>query len=155
LANALFQTACRFDELIQLSWADCQRVGEEIVALRIKGKGSIFQDVPVPERLSAALLEWKRVQEKYKGRESFAPEGSTSRGRSLCLPGIRGLHSPTGRSTFGCGLLAECLGLTVVTGQLNGCVISELDALTTARPDRVDQSVALRTFHLEVGHGRP
>jgi integrase len=38
LANALFQTACRFDELIQLSWADCQRVGEEIVALRIKGK---------------------------------------------------------------------------------------------------------------------
>ena len=25
LANALFQTACRFDELIQLTWADCQR----------------------------------------------------------------------------------------------------------------------------------
>ena len=24
LANALFQTACRFDELIQLTWADCQ-----------------------------------------------------------------------------------------------------------------------------------
>ena len=45
LANALFQTACRFDELIQLAWADCQRVGEEIVALRIKGKGSVFQDV--------------------------------------------------------------------------------------------------------------
>ena len=38
----------------------CQRVGEEIVALRIKGKGSVFQDVPVPERLSQALLEWER-----------------------------------------------------------------------------------------------
>ena len=28
LANALFQTACRFEELIQLTWSDCQRVGE-------------------------------------------------------------------------------------------------------------------------------
>jgi hypothetical protein len=26
LANALFQTACRFDELIQLTWEDCQAV---------------------------------------------------------------------------------------------------------------------------------
>jgi integrase len=28
LANALFQTACRFDELIQLKWSDCQTVGK-------------------------------------------------------------------------------------------------------------------------------
>ena len=27
LANTLFQTACRFDELIRLNWSDCQRVG--------------------------------------------------------------------------------------------------------------------------------
>ena len=26
LANALFQTACRLEELIQLTWSDCQRV---------------------------------------------------------------------------------------------------------------------------------
>jgi hypothetical protein len=45
LANALFQTACRFEELIQLTWADCQRVGEQIAALCIKR--SVFQDVPV------------------------------------------------------------------------------------------------------------
>ena len=45
LTNTLFQSACRFEELIQLTWSDCQRVGEEIVALRIKGKGSVFQDV--------------------------------------------------------------------------------------------------------------
>jgi hypothetical protein len=31
--------------------------GKEIVALRIKGKGSVFQDVPVAGALSAALLE--------------------------------------------------------------------------------------------------
>jgi integrase len=54
LANALFQTACRFDELIQLTWSDCQRVGEDIVALRIRGKGSVFQDVPVTGALSQA-----------------------------------------------------------------------------------------------------
>ena len=40
LANALFQTACRFDELIQLRWGDCQAVGKEILALRIKGRGA-------------------------------------------------------------------------------------------------------------------
>jgi integrase len=65
LANALFQTACRFDELIQLTWSDCQAVGKEIVALRIKGKGSVFQDVPVTGALSAALLEWKEIQEGF------------------------------------------------------------------------------------------
>ena len=31
LANALFQTACWFDELIQLKWENCQAVGKEIV----------------------------------------------------------------------------------------------------------------------------
>lgn len=43
LANALFQTAGRLDELTQLGWSDCQRVGEKIVALRIKGKGACFR----------------------------------------------------------------------------------------------------------------
>ena len=57
LANALFQTACRFDELSQLTWADCQTVGKEIMALRIRGKGSVFQDVPVTGALSAGLLK--------------------------------------------------------------------------------------------------
>ena len=57
LANALFQTACRFDELIQLTWAGCQRVGEEIVALRIKGKMfSGFQLVFLYELLTWQLL---------------------------------------------------------------------------------------------------
>jgi hypothetical protein len=50
-------------------------VGEEIVALRIKGKGSVFQDVPVSGRLSAALLEWKNIQEGFKGRRILAPGG--------------------------------------------------------------------------------
>ena len=59
LGQRPFQTACRFMSLIQLEWSDFQAVGEEIVALRIKGKGSVFQDVPVPGSLSAALLEWK------------------------------------------------------------------------------------------------
>ena len=102
LANALFQTACRFDELIQLAWADCQAVGKEIVALRIKGKGSVFQDVPVTSALSAALLEWEDIQEKFKGRRILAPAGSPSRLRSLCLRDTRDCHFPTARSICDC-----------------------------------------------------
>ena len=99
LANALFQTACRFDELIQLTWSNCQRVGKEIVALRIKGKGSVFQDVPVPARLSAALLDWKALQEGFKGRRILAPGGITFAasqfvfcrifGRAVFQPGVQ------------------------------------------------------------------
>jgi integrase len=88
LANALFQTACRFEELIQLIWSDCQRVGEEIVALRIKGKGSVFQDVPVPGRLSQALLEWKTLQEKFKGRRILAPGGIAFAGSQFVVCGV-------------------------------------------------------------------
>ena len=52
--------------------------------------------MPVPGRLSAALLEWKDVQESFKGRRILAPAGSPSRPRSLCLQGIRALRFPTG-----------------------------------------------------------
>ena len=75
LANALFQTACRFDELIQLKWGDCQAVAKEIMALRIKGKGSVFHDVPVTGASSAALLEWKALQESFKGQRILASGG--------------------------------------------------------------------------------
>ena len=50
LANALFQTACRFDELYSAHVVRLPEGGGGIVALRIKGKGSVFQDVPVPGR---------------------------------------------------------------------------------------------------------
>src|SRR4029077_15547787 len=60
LTNPLFQTACRFEELIQLTWSDCQRVGEEIVALRIKGKMfSGFQLV-----FSYELLTWQLLSKR-------------------------------------------------------------------------------------------
>lgn len=52
--------------------------------------------------LSAALLEWKDIQESFKEKESWPREGSPSRLRSLCLPGFRGRHSPTALSTCGC-----------------------------------------------------
>lgn len=57
LANALFQTACRFDELIQLAWAYCQAVGKQIVAFRIKARRSWndqFRATLVAKGLSAA-----------------------------------------------------------------------------------------------------
>ena len=107
LANALFQTACRFDELIQLRWNDCQAVGKEIVALRIKGKGSVFQDVPVTGALSESLLEWKDIQENFKGARIFGSWRDCLCGRSLCLQDIRGPRFPTARLTCGCGPLAQ------------------------------------------------
>jgi len=94
LANALFLSACRFDELIQLEWSSCQRTGEgtggnmangggntgdgtagSIVALRIKGKGAVFQDVPVTASLSQSLCEWQKFQELFKGRKIFGRLG--------------------------------------------------------------------------------
>ena len=111
LTNALFQTACRFEELIQLTWSDCQRVGEEIVALRIKGKGSVFQDVPVPGRLSAALLEWKALQEKFKGRRIMAPGGIAFAASQFVFAGYSG--APFSNRAFNLRLRAACRALGV------------------------------------------
>jgi integrase len=90
LAKALFQTACRFDELITLKLEDCHRVEEEILALCITGKGSVFHDVPVPERLSAALLEWKGIQESFKARRIMAPGRIAFVGSEFVFAGYSG-----------------------------------------------------------------
>ena len=52
---------CRFEELIKLTWTDCQKVGEKIVALRIKGKGSVFQKKG--SRVAAARLDGLRFDQ--------------------------------------------------------------------------------------------
>ena len=107
LANALFQTACRFDELIQLTWSDCQRVGEEIVGFRIKGKGSVFQDVPVSARLSAALNEWKRhAGGLLKAAASFAPGGIAFAASQFVFAGYSG--APFSNRAFNLRLRAAC-----------------------------------------------
>jgi integrase len=111
LANALFQTACRFDELIQLTWGDCQRVGEEIVALRIRGKGSVFQDVPVTGALSQALKEWKAIQEKFKGRRILAPGGIAFAGSQFVFAGYS--VAPLSNRAFNLRLRAACRALGV------------------------------------------
>ena len=111
LANALFQTACRFDELIQLTWTDCQAVGKEIVALRIKGKGSVFQDVPVTGALSAALLEWKDIQESFKARRIRFPGGIAFAGSQFVFAGYSG--APFSNRAFNLRLRAACRALGV------------------------------------------
>ena len=108
LANALFQTACRFDELIQLKWEDS---GKEILALRIKGKESVFQDVPVPGRLSAALLEWKDIQEDFKGRRIRFPGGIDFAGSQFVFAGYSG--EPFSNRAFNLRLRAACRALGV------------------------------------------
>jgi integrase len=111
LANALFQTACRFDELIQLTWTDCQTVGKEIVALRIKGKGSVFQDVPVTSALSASLLEWRDIQESFKGKRILAPGGIAFAGSQFVFAGHWGI--PLSNRAFNLRLRSACRALGV------------------------------------------
>jgi site-specific recombinase XerD len=60
------------------------------VALRIKAKGSVFHDVPVSGRLSAALLEWKDIQEGFKTRRITAPGGTAFAGSHLVFAGYSG-----------------------------------------------------------------
>jgi integrase len=111
LANALFQTACRFDELIQLRWGDCQAVGKEIVALRIKGKGSAFHDVPVTGALSAALLEWRDIQERFKAWRIRFPEGIAFAGSQFVFAGYSG--TPFSNRAFNLRLRAACRAIGV------------------------------------------
>ena len=84
--------------------------GEEIVALRIKGKGSVFQDVPVPGRLSAALLEWKAVQEKIKAAGSWLPAESPSRRRDRVRQDSGAPFFEPGVQFAGCGPPVEPSG---------------------------------------------
>jgi site-specific recombinase XerD len=97
--------------LIQLSWGDCQAVGKEIVALRIKGKGSVFQDVPVTGALSAALLEWKDVQESFKARRMRFPGGIAFAASQFVFAGYSG--EPFSNRAFNLRLRAACRALGV------------------------------------------
>jgi integrase len=60
------------------------------VALRIKGKESIFQDVPVTGALSRALKEWKAIQEGFKGRRILFPVGIAFAGSQVVSAGYSG-----------------------------------------------------------------
>jgi len=124
LANALFQTACRFDELIQLEWSDCLRAGGGsggagdggnrggvIVALRIKGKGARFQDVPVTGPLGAALSEWEGELEKFKGRRIGLLGGIEFAASNLIFPGLTG--RPFTNRAFNLRLRSACRKLGI------------------------------------------
>ncbi len=127
LANALFQTACRFDELIQLEWSDCLRAGGggggegsggnrgAVVALRIKGKGSRFQDIPVTTALGEALLQWEAEQGKFKGRRIAYSSGIDFAATRLIFPGLTG--RPFTNRAFNLRLRAACrkLGIPEIT----------------------------------------
>jgi integrase len=97
--------------LIQLTWSDCQKVGEEMVALRIKGKGNVFRMCPFPVRLSAALLEWKALQEKFKGRRIMAPGGIAFAVSQFVFAGYSG--APFSNRAFNLRLRAACRALGV------------------------------------------
>ena len=57
------------------------------MALRIKGKGSVLQDVPVTSALGASLLEWKDIQESFR---ILAPGGIAFAASQFVLAGHSG-----------------------------------------------------------------
>ena len=76
LAAALFYTCARFSEMATMRWNDCLLdAGGRPVALRIRGKGGVHQNLPVNAALSELLAEWKTIQEQYRGMKVFAARG--------------------------------------------------------------------------------
>ena len=94
------------------------------MALRIKGKGSVFQHVPVTGVLSAALLEWKGNQESFKGKRILAPGGIAFAGSQFVFAGYSG--EPFSNRAFNLRLRAACRAIGVGRSPPTGCA--------TARP---------------------
>ena len=71
----------------------------------------MFQDVPVPESLGAALRERKAVQEQCKGRRIFGPNGIAFAASTFLFAGYSGL--PLSNRAFNLRLRAACRALGV------------------------------------------
>ena len=76
LAAALFYTCSRYSEIAHLRWNDCLLDGSgRIVALRIKGKGSVHFTLPVNAVLAGLLSDWRTIQEQHRSMKIFAARG--------------------------------------------------------------------------------
>jgi len=90
LAEALFYSACRYHEWAHLPVDRLVRNGAGIpVAVRIKGKGGGFVDMPLLERLGLSLAEWLRFREAFKGHQ-LRKGGMEFAGSELLFPGRDG-----------------------------------------------------------------
>lgn len=90
LAEALFYSACRYHEWAQLPIERLVRNAAGIpVAVRIKGKGGGFVDMPLLERLGLSLAEWFRFREAFKGHQ-LRRGGMEFAGSGLLFPGRDG-----------------------------------------------------------------
>ena len=85
------------------------------MALRINGKGSVFYDVPVTTALSQTLLEWKDVQERFKGRRIIAAGGIAFAGSQFVFAGYSGM--PFSNRAFNLRLRTACkaIGMGEIT----------------------------------------
>jgi integrase/recombinase XerD len=76
LASTLFYTCSRYNEIARLRWTDCQLDGSGRPAgLRIKAKGGANLTLPVNAALGALLLDWRALQEQFRGVKIFAARG--------------------------------------------------------------------------------
>ena len=81
------------------------------MALRTKGKGSVFPDVPVTGALSAALLEWKAIQEGFKVKRILVPGGIAFAGSHFGFAGYSA--PPFSNRAFNLRLRTACRALAV------------------------------------------
>ena len=71
--------------------------------------------MPVPRRLSQTLLDWKAIQERFKGRRILAPGGIAFAGSEFVFAGYSG--APFSNRTFNLRLRAvrRALGVGEIT----------------------------------------
>jgi phosphocarrier protein HPr len=87
--------------------------------------------VPVPGRLSTALLEWKGVQEGFKGRRIVAPGGINFAGSQFVFAGYSG--APFSNRAFNLRLRGACraLGVGEITAHKEVEIVNKLVARAT------------------------
>jgi site-specific recombinase XerD len=115
LAEALFYSACRYHEWATLPANQLVRdaIGAN-VAVRIKGKGGGFVDLPLLERLGLSLEEWRRFLASFRGHQ-LRRGGMEFAGSSLLFPGRDGGYYSN--QAFNRRLKAACraVGATVIS----------------------------------------
>jgi len=86
-------------------------VGEEIVALRILGKGRRLPGRARPPGRLSQVLEWKGLQENFKGRRILAPGGIAFAASQFVFAGYSG--APFSNRAFNLRLRSACRALGV------------------------------------------
>lgn len=109
LAEALFYSACRYHEWATLPAERLIRSGNGTAsAVRIKGKGGGFTDLPLLERLGLSLAEWMQFRDAFRGHQ-LRRGGMEFAASTLLFPGRDGGYYSN--QAFNRRLKAACIAV--------------------------------------------